>query len=327
MVPLRWSERPSDFFSSSPLRAPAASFTRPLALSRAPSCLSSRPVLSRLPIQAPPRCRKRLFSPQITRKRRGSNFPIALALLTQALRSVPVSASLYRELCRPTPASVRPGPRPPPPRRRRGIWRPCRHLRPSPHGRTSSPRSGRRCPPPRRCRPRSRRDRCPGRGGGRKCLASAPLRSCRPIFLLGDLLLRPAKRSDLDAVLVELPGDGLGQPDGAGGVAVNAHRVGAHLYVRAALRFHLTLRHGPDDPVADLFGVELLCHGAGEDDLAVVVVAAVGVELRGHRLVQLAGELVGNGGLHAEQVEAGIDALDLLDDRAREPLVARGDHV
>src|SRR5215218_10786993 len=39
-VPLRWSERPSAFFSLSPLREPPASFTRPLALSTAPSALS-----------------------------------------------------------------------------------------------------------------------------------------------------------------------------------------------------------------------------------------------------------------------------------------------
>src|SRR5215217_8010470 len=39
-VPLRWSERPSTFFSLSPLREPPASFTRPLALSTAPSALS-----------------------------------------------------------------------------------------------------------------------------------------------------------------------------------------------------------------------------------------------------------------------------------------------
>jgi hypothetical protein len=50
MVPRRWSERPSAFFARSPLRAPAASFTRPLALSIAPSCLSSRPVVRLLPI-------------------------------------------------------------------------------------------------------------------------------------------------------------------------------------------------------------------------------------------------------------------------------------
>src|ERR671912_540985 len=37
---LRWSERPCAFFSLSPLRDPPASFTRPLALSRAPSALS-----------------------------------------------------------------------------------------------------------------------------------------------------------------------------------------------------------------------------------------------------------------------------------------------
>src|SRR3712207_6628606 len=51
MVPRRWSERPSDFFTSSPLRAPAASLRRPLALSTAPSRLSSPEVLPRLPIK------------------------------------------------------------------------------------------------------------------------------------------------------------------------------------------------------------------------------------------------------------------------------------
>src|SRR5215216_4342169 len=39
-LPSRWSERPSVFFSLSPLREPPASLTRPLALSTAPSALS-----------------------------------------------------------------------------------------------------------------------------------------------------------------------------------------------------------------------------------------------------------------------------------------------
>src|SRR5215203_2953839 len=39
-LPSRWSERPSAFFSPSPLREPPASFRRPLALSIAPSALS-----------------------------------------------------------------------------------------------------------------------------------------------------------------------------------------------------------------------------------------------------------------------------------------------
>src|SRR3712207_1387445 len=52
MVPLRWSARPSDFLTLSPLRAPAASLRRPFALSIAPSVLSSRDVLPRLPIRS-----------------------------------------------------------------------------------------------------------------------------------------------------------------------------------------------------------------------------------------------------------------------------------
>src|SRR5919206_1564774 len=39
-VPFVWSVLPSAFFSLSPVTAPAASFTRPFALSRAPSPLS-----------------------------------------------------------------------------------------------------------------------------------------------------------------------------------------------------------------------------------------------------------------------------------------------
>src|SRR5215210_3224562 len=53
-VPLRWSERPSAFLSLSPLREPAASFTRPLALSAAPSALSRLLSLGILTLQ---RCR------------------------------------------------------------------------------------------------------------------------------------------------------------------------------------------------------------------------------------------------------------------------------
>ena len=95
--------------------------------------------------------------------------------------------------------------------------------------------------------------------------------------------------------------------DGAGGVAVDADRVRGHLYVVAALCRDLALGHGPDDPVADLLGVELLGHRAGEDDLAVVVVLAVGEELRHDRLVHLLRELVGHGGLHAEEQEPRVD--------------------
>src|SRR5215212_184353 len=41
-----------------------------------------------------------------------------------------------------------------------------------------------------------------GRGGGRRCLASAPLRSCRPMsLLLRDSLLGASERTDLDDVL------------------------------------------------------------------------------------------------------------------------------
>jgi hypothetical protein len=40
-LPLLWSERPSRFLPLSPLKAPPASFTRPLALSITPSFLSS----------------------------------------------------------------------------------------------------------------------------------------------------------------------------------------------------------------------------------------------------------------------------------------------
>src|SRR4028119_223094 len=54
MVPLRWSARPSAFLSLLPVRAPAASFMRPLALSIAPSLRSSFPVLFRRPIRFPP---------------------------------------------------------------------------------------------------------------------------------------------------------------------------------------------------------------------------------------------------------------------------------
>ena len=82
---------------------------------------------------------------------------------------------------------------------------------------------------------------------------------------------------------------------------MDAHRVGAHLYILAALGLDLTLCHSPYYPLADLLGIELLGYGAGEDDLAIVVVGAVGVELRHDRLVHLVRELVGNGGLHAEE--------------------------
>src|SRR5215204_755526 len=41
ILPFLWSARPSDFLSLSPVRAPPASFTRPFALSIAPSFLSS----------------------------------------------------------------------------------------------------------------------------------------------------------------------------------------------------------------------------------------------------------------------------------------------
>src|SRR5918994_6468640 len=144
---------------------------------------------------------------------------------------------------------------------------------------------------------------------------------------LGDFLSGAPKRPDLDAVLLEFSYDRLGQPDGAGGIAVDAHGIGGDVYVPAALGLHLSFGDDPDDPVADLAGVELLGDAAGEDDLAVVVVLAVGVELSHHRLVHFASKLVGHGGPHAEEQEAGVDPLDRLDDRARELLVAGGDHV
>src|SRR5918997_5401450 len=44
IFPRRWSARPLAFVSLSPVRAPAASFIWPLALSMAPSSLSRRPL-------------------------------------------------------------------------------------------------------------------------------------------------------------------------------------------------------------------------------------------------------------------------------------------
>src|SRR5829696_1554993 len=146
-------------------------------------------------------------------------------------------------------------------------------------------------------------------------------------FRSRDLLLSPTKRPDLDVVLLKLPDDGLGQTDGAGGVPVYAHGVRGHFYVLAALRSDLALGHGPDNPIADLLGVEVLGHCAGEFDLAVVVVLAIGVELRRHRLIHPLRQLVGHGGLHAEEQKPRVDPLYRLDDRARELLVAGSDHV
>jgi hypothetical protein len=82
---------------------------------------------------------------------------------------------------------------------------------------------------------------------------------------------------------------------------VDTNGIGGHVYILAALSLHLLFGDGPDDPVADLLRVEFLSYAAGEDDLGVVVVLAVGVELRHHRLVHLLRELVGYGGLHAEE--------------------------
>src|SRR5918998_2662876 len=120
-------------------------------------------------------------------------------------------------------------------------------------------------------------------------------------LLLRDLLSGASERTDLDVVLTQLPRDRLGQPYGTGRVAVDADGIGGHVYILAALGLHLLFGDGPDDPVADLLGVELLGYAAGEDDLAVVIVLAVGVELSNHRLVHLLRELVGYGGPHAEE--------------------------
>src|SRR4028119_2449356 len=85
--------------------------------------------------------------------------------------------------------------------------------------------------------------------------------------------------------------------------------------------------YGPARALGHLLGVELACELAGKDDLALVVVRSVGEELGGHGLPHLPGEPVGDGGLHAEEYEAGIDLLYGFDDRARERLVAGRDHV
>ena len=117
--------------------------------------------------------------------------------------------------------------------------------------------------------------------------------------MLGNPLLRPSDGPYLNAVLPELAHYGLGQPRSPWGVAVDADRVRSHLYVVAVYGPDPALRHASEGPLGELLGVELLGDAAGKDDLAFVVVLAVGEELPRDGLAHLLGYLVGLRGLHA----------------------------
>src|SRR3954447_6393755 len=119
---------------------------------------------------------------------------------------------------------------------------------------------------------------------------------------------------DLDVVALELSRYRLGQLDGTGSITVDAHGVGDDFYVLAALGLHLTFGDSPDYPISNLVGIQLLGHASGKDDLPFVVVLAVGVEFRHHRLVHLLCQLVSYRRSHTEEEKARVDALDCLDD-------------
>ena len=48
-------------------------------------------------------------------------------------------------------------------------------------------------------------------------------------------MLGASEGTDLDVIFTQVPRDGLGQPYGTGSVAVDADRIGGHVYILTAL--------------------------------------------------------------------------------------------